>query len=45
MINEENTALRVVIAIFNILSIMGCSIILWTIKNTPRLSKNPGSII
>ncbi|CAD8069381.1 unnamed protein product [Paramecium sonneborni] len=45
MQQSEQLIVRVFVIILCLLSMVGCSIILWTFFKTPRLSKNPGSII
>lgn len=45
MINHETSDIRIIIGILNLLSVIGCSLIIWTVYNTPRMSKNPGKII
>ncbi|CAK62471.1 unnamed protein product (macronuclear) [Paramecium tetraurelia] len=42
---SENLIARVFVIILCLLSMTGCSLILWTFFRTPRLNKNPGSII
>ncbi|CAD8054861.1 unnamed protein product [Paramecium primaurelia] len=43
--SEKYLIVRVIVIILCLLSMIGCSLILWTLFKTPRLSKNPGSII
>ncbi|CAK70709.1 unnamed protein product (macronuclear) [Paramecium tetraurelia] len=43
--SDKYQIVRVIVIILCLLSMIGCSLILWTLFKTPRLSKNPGSII
>ncbi|CAD8062135.1 unnamed protein product [Paramecium sonneborni] len=45
MQQSEKLIARIFVIILCLLSMTGCALILWTFFKTPRLSKNPGSII